>query len=85
MSTKVLLVDDEELFVEVLAVRLRARGMAVATATSVKKAFQKMKDGDFDVVVLDLMMPEMDGLKGLTLLKMRDPDLPVIVFTADFA
>lgn len=85
MSTKVLLVDDEEGFVEVLALRLRARGIAASTATTVKEALRKVEQESYDVVVLDLMMPEMDGLKLLSILKMKNPDLPVIVFTADFA
>ncbi len=85
MSIRVLLIDDEELFVEVLALRLQARGMTVSTATSVKEAFKKVEEESYDVIVLDLLMPEMDGLEVLNILKMRKPEVPVIVFTADFA
>jgi len=83
--TKVLLVDDEAIFVEVLALRLRARGIAASTATTAKEALRKVEEESYDVVVLDLMMPDMDGLKVLNILKTTNPNLPVIVFTADFA
>lgn len=85
MGTKVLLVDDEEGFVEVLALRLRARGIVASTATTVKEALRKVAEESYEVVVLDLMMPDMDGLKVLNILKMTNPNLPVIVFTGDFA
>ena len=85
MSIRVLLVDDSELFIEVLAIRLRTRGMTVSKVTSVKEIFQKVEEEFYDVIVLDLIMPEMDGLEVLSILKIRKPELPVLVYTADVA
>jgi DNA-binding NtrC family response regulator len=85
MSIRVLLVDDSELFIEVLVIRLRNRGMTVSTVTSVKEFFHKLGEETFDVIVLDLIMPEMDGLEVLSILKIGKSKLPVLVYTADAA
>jgi DNA-binding NtrC family response regulator len=81
MAEKVLLVDDEKDFIDTLAERMRTRGMNVETTTSPKDAIKKTEQESFDVIVLDLMMPEMDGLKTMTALKEKNPDLQVILLT----
>jgi DNA-binding NtrC family response regulator len=81
MTEKVLLVDDEKDFIETLAERMRTRGMKVETTTSPKDAIKKTEQESFDVIVLDLMMPEMDGLKTMAALKEKNPDLQVILLT----
>jgi DNA-binding NtrC family response regulator len=81
MTEKVLLVDDEKDFIETLAERMRTRGMKVETTTSPKDALKKTEQESFDVIVLDLMMPEMDGLKTMSALKEKNPDLQVILLT----
>ncbi len=81
MSEKVLLVDDEEEFVETLAERMRTRGMEVSTSNSGADALQLVDDEDFDVVVLDLMMPGIDGLDALQRIKRRRPDIQVVLLT----
>jgi DNA-binding NtrC family response regulator len=80
-SFKVLLVDDEEDFVEVLGDRLEARGMSVETATSGEAARSKAEEQSFDAVVLDMAMPGMDGLQTLEALREVNPDLQVILLT----
>ncbi len=81
MTEKVLLVDDEQEFIDTLAERMRNRGMDVETATSPKKALQLVEEGSFDAVVLDLQMPEMDGLEALRILKEKRPEIQVILLT----
>lgn len=81
MSEKVLLVDDEEEFVETLAERMRTRGMEVSTSNSGADALQMVDDEDYDVVVLDLMMPGIDGLDALKRIKRRRPDIQVVLLT----
>ncbi len=81
MSDKVLLVDDESDFVETLAERMKTRGMDVSTSTSAKDALKKVEDTSYDAIVLDLMMPEMDGLEALEELKKKRPELQIIFLT----
>jgi len=81
MSVNVLLIDDETDFLSVMADRMAIRGMRVDTASSAKDGLAKVEAGDFDVVVLDLAMPEMDGVEALKRLKAKKPDLEVILLT----
>lgn len=81
MDEKVLLVDDEEDFLDALSERMRNRGMQVTTSKSASEAIQTSEAGDYDVVVLDLLMPGMDGIQALKVLKDRRPDLQVILLT----
>ena len=78
---KVLLVDDEKDFLEVMSERMQARDMNVTTTTSPQEALQKVQEESYDAVILDLMMPEMDGLETLKELKKKNPDIQVILLT----
>ncbi len=80
-SFKVLLVDDEEEFVEVLAERLEARGMVVDTASNGESALAKANERSFDAIVLDMAMTGMDGIETLEGLREINPDLQVILLT----
>ncbi len=83
MSTKVLIVDDERDFLDIMAERMGARGMDVSTATSAEKALKMVQKESYDAVIMDLMMPEMDGFKALKLFKETSPDLQIILLTAN--
>jgi DNA-binding NtrC family response regulator len=83
MSAKVLLVDDEKDFLDIMAERLAARGMDVATAGSAEDALKMVIAESYDAVIMDLMMPEMDGFKALKLFKKSRPDLSIILLTAN--
>ncbi len=78
---RVLLVDDEEDFVESLAERMDMRGISVTTATTAKKALELIEKETFDAIVLDLLMPEMDGIETLKAIKERRPDTQVVLLT----
>jgi len=78
---KVLIVDDEIEFTEILAERMESRGLAVDTAASGREALDKAKNRSYDAIVLDLSMPEMDGMETLKHLLSENPDLQVIVLT----
>ena len=78
---KVLIVDDEIEFTEVLSTRMESRGMAVDTAASGHEALEKAKNKSYDAIILDLSMPEMDGMETLKHLLSENPDLQVIVLT----
>lgn len=81
MTTKVLLVDDEDDFLEVLGERMTVRGMDVRTTTSAKDALKISEEQTFDAIVLDLMMPEMDGLEVLKTIKAKHPEMQIILLT----
>jgi DNA-binding NtrC family response regulator len=82
MSTdRVLLIDDEVEFVEILAERLRARGLEVDVAYSGVDGVNKSQVTKFDAVVLDLAMPGMDGIAALKALLAGTPDLQVMLLT----
>jgi DNA-binding NtrC family response regulator len=81
MKIRVLLVDDEEEFVETLAQRLEVRDFDVATALSGEDALERLEDREVDVVVLDLQMPGVDGIQVLRKIKERKPLIEVIMLT----
>lgn len=78
---RVLLVDDEPEFLDILSARLQARGFDVDTAGSGSLAIDKVGDAAFDVVLLDLAMPGMDGLETLRGILALDPTNQVIILT----
>ena len=81
MIEKILLIDDEEDFLTVMSDRMQARNMQVSTASSAKEGLEKAASGSFDAVILDVMMPEMNGIDALKILKEKNPDLEVILLT----
>ena len=83
MPAKVLLIDDEKDFLDIMAERMEARGMEVATATSAEDALKMVIEKSYDVIIMDLMMPEMDGFKALKLFKQTKPEVQIILLTAN--
>ena len=83
MSAKVLLVDDEKDFLDIMAERMAARGMEVSTTDSAEEALKMVIAKSYDAVIMDLMMPEMDGFKALKLFKESRPDISIILLTAN--
>jgi DNA-binding NtrC family response regulator len=80
-SIRLLLIDDEEDFVNVLSNRLARRGIDVTKAFSGSQAIQVLRDSDFDVAVLDLKMEDMDGTEVLKIFKKMVPEMEVIMLT----
>ena len=78
---KVLLVDDELEFIQVLSERMESRGVDVDTAASGREALEKVRGKSYDAIILDLSMPEMDGIEILRHLIEDNPDLQVILLT----
>jgi len=84
MPRKILAVDDEKHIVRLVQVNLERQGFEVITAGDGKEALQKVEDERPDLVVLDVMMPYMDGFEVLQTLR-RNPatrEIPVIMLTA---
>jgi DNA-binding response OmpR family regulator len=80
-AIKILLVDDEKGFVDVISKRMSKRNIEVTKAYSGKDALQALRKADFDAVVLDLKMEDMDGIEVLKIFKKIAPDLPIIMLT----
>lgn len=81
MPEKVLLVDDEVDFLETLSERMRVRDMDVTISASPLDAIKKVQEKDYDAIIMDLKMPQMDGLQLLKVLKEKNPDLQIILLT----
>jgi DNA-binding response OmpR family regulator len=83
VSEKVLIVDDEKDFLDILSERIRMRGMDVSTATSAEEALNMVEAESYDVVIMDYMMPALDGFKALKLMKVKQPDMQIIFLTGN--
>lgn len=78
---RVLLVDDEEQFLDVLSQRLGTRGIDAETSTSGEEALVKIKNRNFDAIVLDVMMPGIGGIETLKQIRKEYPELQIIMLT----
>ncbi|GAB4325287.1 MAG: sigma-54 dependent transcriptional regulator [Candidatus Zixiibacteriota bacterium] len=80
--SSILVVDDKDSVRRMLADTLIAKGHSVEVARNGNSAVEKSKSQQFDLVLTDLKLPEMDGLQVLSAIKERDPETAVIVMTA---
>jgi DNA-binding NtrC family response regulator len=78
---RILLVDDEERFRTNLKKMLDAQGLAVRAASSGAEALEELKRSPCDVIVLDIRMPDMDGLATLREIKQINPEVEVIILS----
>ncbi len=79
---RILVVDDEPSIIDSVATVLRYEGFEVDVATSGKVALQKAQDCAFDLIVLDVMLPDLDGLGVTQRLRADGLDVPVLFLTA---
>jgi DNA-binding response OmpR family regulator len=79
---RLLLIEDDSVIAHELSLRWRARDWAVLHCASLAEAEQALRDGAFDLVVLDRGLPDGDGLDWLQRLRTRDRLTPVLVLTA---
>lgn len=77
----VLVVDDEQEYLDIMAERLEARGYKVEKAGNGMEALDKIDGASYDAIVMDFMMPGMDGLATLKKIRAVRPDLQVILLT----
>jgi DNA-binding response OmpR family regulator len=78
---KVLLVDDEKDFVAALSERLELRGIEADVETDGESALKRIESDPPQVVVLDVMMPGVGGVEVMRRIKMKHPNLPVLLLT----
>jgi DNA-binding response OmpR family regulator len=83
VSEKVLIIDDEKDFLDIIAERIRARGIDVSTLTSVEDALDRVAEESFDVVIMDFMMPGMNGFQMLKAIKVKKPEVQIILLSGN--
>jgi DNA-binding NtrC family response regulator len=76
------IIDDEPVIHDVLGQLLTSEGYAIEASTSGEEALAKLADRTFDLTLLDLLMPGLDGIEVLRRLKRMDPEAMVIIITA---
>ncbi len=79
---KILVVDDEEAIREVVSTLLEAQGYQCVPCANGRAGLEAFGKDTYDLVMSDIVMPDMDGMKLLTELRRHDPDVPVIMVTA---
>jgi DNA-binding response OmpR family regulator len=79
---KVLVVDDEKNILKLYQAELEDEGYTVVTANSGKEAIEVFEKENPDIVTLDILMPDMDGIQVLRQMKEKKPQIPVIMLTA---
>jgi two-component system, response regulator, stage 0 sporulation protein F len=79
---KILVVDDEENIRQLYREEFEEMGFEVATVPDGARALEKMDAAKFDLVTLDMRMPDMDGIETLRKMKEKDRALPIIICTA---
>ncbi|MBA3021951.1 response regulator transcription factor [Propionicimonas sp.] len=81
-AIRVLTVDDETSLTELLSMALRYEGWEVTTATSGLAAVKAARESRPDAIVLDMMLPDFDGMEVMRRIRAEQPDVPVIFLTA---
>ncbi len=82
-DSSVLIIDDEAFLRTTLGIILQRAGYTVTTASGAQEALQVLLKDHFDLVFLDLKMPGKDGLELLPEIRLLDPNLPVLILTAN--
>ncbi|KGF46667.1 histidine kinase [Veillonella montpellierensis DNF00314] len=81
---KILLVEDEEMLVNITAKYLRAENMTVDTCLDGEKALEYINNSSYDVIIMDIMMPKLDGLSVLRQIRHDNNKTPVLLLTAKY-
>src|SRR5919204_2258163 len=79
---RILVVEDEKRIADFITRGLQDAGYAVDTASNGATALQLVHDTDYDLVILDLMLPDIDGLKVLEKIRNRKVGPPVLILSA---
>lgn len=82
MNQKVLIVDDEESIVTLLQFNIEKAGFKTDVAYTGLEGLEKAVSHDFDIIVLDLMLPELEGTEVCKQLRQRQVDTPILMLTA---
>ena len=81
-KTSILLVEDEENLHEALKLNLELEGYEVSSAFDGNKALQLVQEEYFDLMILDLMLPEIDGITVLETIRVQNIEVPILILSA---
>ncbi len=76
---KVLIIEDEKLVRNLISKKLSEKGFVVEIAENGKKGFQKIKETEPDLILLDIIMPEMNGFEVLEKMQEENIEVPVVI------
>lgn len=79
---RILLVEDEEHLLEAIKLNLELEGYHVTAVTDGKKALKSFKEERFNLIVLDVMLPEMDGFQVCETIRLENTEVPILFLTA---
>lgn len=82
MKRNILIVEDEESIATLISYNLEQAGYETRVASDGKEALQLIDEHHFDFIVLDLMLPEIDGLQVCTTIRESENDVPILILTA---
>jgi CheY-like chemotaxis protein len=78
---RVLVIDDQSYVRHTISLMLKTKGFEVDEADRAAAGLKKLEESEFDLVMVDIYMPGMDGVKFIKLMRDRAPDLPVIAMS----
>ncbi|MEJ2354607.1 MAG: sigma-54 dependent transcriptional regulator [candidate division WOR-3 bacterium] len=81
MANRVLIIDDDEKLLKLLSASLEKEGFVVSTAAKAEEGLERFREIDFDVCMVDLVLPDMDGIELLKVIRNIDSNFPVIMIT----
>lgn len=82
MKKKILIVEDEKKIARILSLELEHEGYEVEAVENGKEALKRVKEGEWNLVLLDVMLPEMSGFEVLRRVRLEDEKTPIILVTA---
>ena len=80
-SLNILVVDDNEDLLDTFSLIFKRAGFSVGTAPDGRTAVNMFRDGEFDITLMDIVLPEMNGVEAFRLIRKMNPDAPVILMT----
>ncbi len=79
---RILLMEDEEHLLEAIKLNLELEGYQVTTAVNGKKGLKTYHEGRYNLIILDVMMPEMDGFQVCEMVRLENTEIPILFLTA---
>ncbi len=81
-SPSILIVEDEENLQDALKLNLELEGYEISTASDGAEALKKVHDEYFDLIILDIMLPEIDGISVCETIRLKDTQVPILMLSA---